>query len=98
MSKEVKRFYAEDPLTEYANGRRGQILCVPASDYDALLAERDSMRDTLEHIRDTIDGQLTLIAQRAPGKYLDKTPIVRCLRLHRTRADEALTALQGAQP
>ncbi|MCQ4302245.1 hypothetical protein NAV11_20215 [Pseudomonas songnenensis] len=47
MSKEVKRFYAPDYETEYANGKRGQILAVAASDYDALLAERDALREAL---------------------------------------------------
>lgn len=44
MSKEVKRFYAPDYETEYANGKRGQILAVAASDYEALLEENEALK------------------------------------------------------
>lgn len=45
----------------------------------------------LENTRDIIDMQLDLVAARAKGSYLDKTPVMRSLRAHRTRCDEALT-------
>ena len=44
MNKGVKKFWATDYETEYANGRRGQVLVVPASDYDVLLAEVEVLR------------------------------------------------------
>lgn len=93
MSKEVKRYGMcgfESGIVEMEEGP-----CVAWDDYDALLAERDRMKDTLEHIRDTIDAQMAIIASRAPGKYLDKLPVVRSLRMHRNHAD---AALQGEQP
>lgn len=45
----------------------------------------------LENTRDIIDMQLDLVAARAKGSYLDKTPVMRSLRAHRARCNEALT-------
>jgi len=39
MDSKVRRFYAPDPFTEYANGRRGSVLCVEALAFYELLAE-----------------------------------------------------------
>lgn len=51
MKDGVKKFSATDYETEYANGRRGQVLVVPAADYDALLAEVESLRKDAERYR-----------------------------------------------
>lgn len=39
----ARRFYAPDPFNSYANGRQGQILVVPASDFDALAIENEAL-------------------------------------------------------
>lgn len=46
--------------------------------------------NALERTRDTISMQMELVAARAKGSYLDKTPVMRSLRAHRARCDEAL--------
>ena len=38
----------------------------------------------------TLTRQLDLIAERAPGEYLDKTPIVRSLVAHKNRLEKAV--------
>ncbi|NIF51440.1 hypothetical protein [Burkholderia sp. Ax-1724] len=46
--------------------------------------------EVVEHTIDTIGRQLELIAERAPGKFLDKTPIVRSLTAHKQRLERAV--------
>lgn len=41
--------------------------------------------------RAIIESQLELIAKRATGRYLDKTPMVRALRAHMARFDDVLS-------
>jgi len=52
--------------------------------------ENDPLTEALEHIRDSIEMQVELINIRAPGKYLDKQPIVSALLSHRRRCIKAL--------
>lgn len=51
MKDGVKKFWATDYETEYANGHRGQVLVVPAADYDALIAEVEELRKDAERYR-----------------------------------------------
>jgi hypothetical protein len=50
------------------------------------------LADAVQLTISTITRQLDLIAERAPGNYLDKTPIVRSLTAHKNRLEKALLA------
>ena len=78
MSKEVKRYIAEE-----CNRRLG--LFVPASEYDALLAERDALKKDAERYR---------WLRRAGYADIRDIPA-----MAPTRMDEFIdAALQGEQP
>ena len=49
-----------------------------------------ALTDAIDLTIKTLERQLDLIAERAPGNYLDKTPIVRSLRAHKQRLERAL--------
>lgn len=53
--------------------------------------------DALERTRDIIEGQLTIISQRATDKYLNKAPVVGALKVHQARCVEALAAFCSKQ-
>lgn len=56
------------------------------------LVERvKELEDTLDHIAKSMTRQLALIADRAPGPYLDKRPVVQTLHMHAQRAQKALS-------
>lgn len=95
QTEQYDAFDAAEPMAKYYAAANPTAILKLLAERDALLAERDRMEDTLKHIRDTIDAQMAIIASRAPGKYLDKLPVVRSLRMHRNHAD---AALQGEQP
>ena len=48
------------------------------------------LMEAVELTIDTLDRQLDLIAERAPGKFLDKTPVVRSLTAHKERLERAV--------
>jgi hypothetical protein len=48
-----------------------------------------TLREAVDLTIKTLERQLDLIAERAPGKYLDKTPIVRSLKQHWARLTNA---------
>ena len=48
------------------------------------------LTEAVELTIDTLGRQLELIAERAPGGYLDKTPIVRSLTAHKQRLERAM--------
>ncbi|WP_337882257.1 hypothetical protein [Chromobacterium haemolyticum] len=52
--------------------------------------------DALKHISGAIERQLELIAERAPGQFLDKKPVVQALRSHARKADAAIAAAEAA--
>ncbi|MDH0342874.1 hypothetical protein [Chromobacterium haemolyticum] len=54
--------------------------------------------DALKHISSAIERQLELIAERAPGQFLDKRPVVQALRSHAQKANAAIATAKTAQP
>ncbi|KWK77732.1 hypothetical protein [Burkholderia ubonensis] len=58
-------------------------------------AERDILPDTVRAAIRTIDLQLDLIAARAPGKRVDKAPVVRALTHLKARLERAVSAAPG---
>lgn len=63
------------------------------SDYAASASPAASVLTDAVHLTiETIIRQLDLIAERAPDKYLDKTPVVRSLTAHKNRLEKALLA------
>lgn len=54
--------------------------------------------EALEHISGAIERQLELIAERAPGQFLDKRPVVQALRSHAQKANAAIATAKTAQP
>lgn len=65
------------------------IACLPdatgAADDDA-----KALREVIERTAEVIERQLALIADRAPGNYLDKRPVVQSMTLHAKRLRAAL--------
>ena len=51
--------------------------------------------DALKHISSAIERQLELIAERAPGQFLDKRPVVQALGSHARRANAAIAAAEA---
>ncbi|PKM01060.1 MAG: hypothetical protein CVV19_00610 [Gammaproteobacteria bacterium HGW-Gammaproteobacteria-9] len=82
MSKEVKRFIA--------SLEGGFVEVVEARDYDALLAERDSMRSVLRDARQVI---ATALKASAPDWFETDEDIATHTTIKKIDA-----ALQGAQP
>ncbi|VWD60684.1 hypothetical protein BLA18628_07169 [Burkholderia aenigmatica] len=54
----------------------------------------DALTEAVTHTIDTISRQLDLIAERAPGNFLDKVPVVRSLTAHKKRLEKALAPLE----
>jgi len=52
--------------------------------------------ETLERTHKSLERQLELIADRAPGSYLDKRPVVNTLTMHQKRTEAAAIALRSA--
>lgn len=110
MSKEVKRFYimpgsvpallSGDPAYTPMTNRLTDVHTVPlvlASDYDALLAERDRLREALERFYSANQARLKLLSREA---YLDmqRLPGMRDALYEMDDAQhQAYAALQGAQ-
>jgi hypothetical protein len=56
-------------------------------------AEKDAaLLEVIEHTIATLKRQIDLIAERAPGNFLDKVPVVRSLRAHQSRLERAILA------
>lgn len=53
-----------------------------------------TLTETVTHTIDTIGRQLDLIAERAPGNFLDKVPVVRSLTAHKKRLEKALASVE----
>ncbi|RQY14906.1 hypothetical protein DF117_27680 [Burkholderia stagnalis] len=58
-------------------------------------SERDTLPDTVRAAIRTIDLQLELIAARAPGKRVDKAPVVRTLTHLKARLERAVSTAPG---
>lgn len=92
MSKEVKRY------TLFASLRPEAIAFLPdevvsARDYDALLAERDRLRDALEQAAQSLES-ISKLAGR--DEFMQDVLDIRGFA--NSRATVARAALQGAQP
>lgn len=57
-------------------------------------AAQDVLIEAVDTTVKTIERQLNLIEERAPGGYLDKLPVVRSLTLHKRRLTKALNAIE----
>lgn len=58
----------------------------------------DALTEAATHTIATIKRQLDLIAERAPGDFLDKRPVVQSLGAHVRRLEKALAASPVEQP
>ena len=58
----------------------------------------DALTEAVTRTIDTIKRQLALIAERAPGDFLDKRPVVQSLGAHAGRLEKALAASPVEQP
>ena len=90
MSREVKRFTIG---TFHAAIVSAGSECVLASDYDALLAERDALRDALEQAAQSLES-ISKLAGR--DEFMQDVLDIRGFA--NSRATVARAALQGAQP
>jgi hypothetical protein len=70
-----------------------------ASKEDAASPAANALTDAVRLTIETITRQLDLIAERAPGIYLDKIPVIRSLTAHKNRLEKALLAASmGGEP
>ncbi|AJY38282.1 hypothetical protein I6G56_00705 (plasmid) [Burkholderia humptydooensis] len=84
-----------DPLTVALEACAAeQARCVAAQQLESP-PERDTLPDTVRAAIRTIDLQLDLIAARAPGKRVDKAPVVRTLTHLKARLERAVSATPG---
>lgn len=68
---------------------------VRGSEFQAICDQRNQLLEALDHIAQTIDRQLELIADRAKGDFLDKRPVVQSLQSHARRARAAIAKATG---
>lgn len=59
------------------------------------VAAAPALIEALDHIAKTIERQIELIKDRAPGVYLDKRPVVKSLQSHAKRARDAIAKAIG---
>ena len=57
----------------------------------------DALTEAVTHTIDTIGRQLDLIAERAPGNFLDKVPVVRSLTAHKKALGESARVCRAAR-
>jgi hypothetical protein len=53
-------------------------------------APRDALAEAVDLTIKTLERQLDLIDERAPGNYLDKMPVIRSLSAHKQRLERAV--------
>ncbi|WJN78750.1 hypothetical protein [Burkholderia anthina] len=57
-----------------------------------------ALTEAVDRTIETIKRQLDLIAERAPGDFLDKRPVVQSLTAHVNRLEKALAELPSSKP
>lgn len=72
-----------------------ECLGVAAAELRRLHQSNTELLAALDHIEKTLTRQLELIADRAPGDYLDKRPVVQSLQSHARRARAAIAKATG---
>jgi hypothetical protein len=101
MSKEVKRYDCELPVFDSDGGVSSETTrMVKASDFEALLAERDALRDELKSLirgyGNTLDSAYDRIIFL--GGQCDPVSVMIENDIHLRSARNTLAALQGEQP
>lgn len=95
--RDAAQFTACDMATASAQGFRDGRASLPLPGAQEAVAQAtQAALETLERTYQTITRQLDLIAERAPGTFLDKQPVVNTLRMHQKRAETAAIALRSA--
>jgi len=81
-----------DTLAEKESELKGAYELLHATEDKAVAKESEvqALREVIDHTVKTIERQLDLIGERAPGKFLDKTPVMRSLQAHVKRLSAAL--------
>lgn len=82
--------------------RMGGYVCLTCIDKElenpaAVPSGDAALMDVIEHTAKVIGRQLNLIAERAPGDFLDKRPVVLSLSMHKQRLEKALDAARNKQ-
>jgi hypothetical protein len=73
-----------------AAGERLRAALAPAQAHAEEVQWEAHLAEIVEHTIETLARQLDLIAERAPGAFLDKVPVVRSLTAHKQRLERAL--------
>ena len=94
-SQLAQRFDAADVATASAQGFRDGVASVSAGSESVAAAARLAL-ETLYRTHQSLARQLDLIAERAPGNFLDKRPVVNTLNMHRKRTETSAAALRSA--
>jgi hypothetical protein len=74
-------------VTALVNGEERAEMSFPAQ---PVARAPEGLRETVERTIEVIERQLDLIAERAPGDFLDKRPVVQSLGAHKRRLEQAL--------
>lgn len=81
-----------------AAGERLRAALAPAEVQSGSVQWEAHLAEVVEHTIDTLARQLDLIADRAPGAFLDKIPVVRSLTAHKQRLERALAQRNASFP
>lgn len=87
------RTEADDIVAIFQAGRAS---LAASAGSEPVAAAAQSALETLERTHQSLARQLDLIAERAPGNFLDKRPVVSTLTMHQKRTEAAAAALRTA--
>lgn len=74
----------------------GRASLAASAGSEPVAAAAQSALETLERTHQSLARQIDLIAERAPGNFLDKRPVVSTLTMHQRRTEAAAIALRTA--
>jgi len=92
LKKDADALYTMDQMREYADNFHLSRMRVMVAEKEAYERHTppSALREAVDLTIKTLERQLDLIDERAPGIYLDKMPVIRSLRAHKQRLERAI--------